>query len=164
MLSFGAVASSFRLSSPPKLAAPHPTSPGGFADVVAGTANIDFVIFPERWMVAEHSFRPPWHPMNIMGMGLIHGQYDTEETGFTPGGFSLHNMMPPHGPDAAAFGKASQADLKPVKLTNTRAFMFETRFPRLLTQYAASLPEIQDDCPDCWMGLSRTFNGEADVK
>ena len=26
-----------------------------------GTANIDFVIFPERWSVAEHTFRPPWY-------------------------------------------------------------------------------------------------------
>ena len=27
-----------------------------------GTANIDFVIFPDRWMVAEDTFRPPWYP------------------------------------------------------------------------------------------------------
>ena len=32
----------------------------------AGTANVDFIIFPERWSVAEHSFRPPWYHMNIM--------------------------------------------------------------------------------------------------
>ena len=31
-----------------------------------GTANIDFVIFPERWMVAEDTFRPPWYHMNVM--------------------------------------------------------------------------------------------------
>ncbi len=31
-----------------------------------GTANIDFVIFPERWLVAENTFRPPWYHMNIM--------------------------------------------------------------------------------------------------
>ena len=107
------------------------TAPSG----EAGTANIDFVIFPERWLVAEHSFRPPWYHMNIMSefMGLLYGQYDAKEEGFTPGGFSLHNMMLPHGPDKAAFDKASQADLKPVKLTNTMAFMWETRFPQQLT-------------------------------
>src|SRR3546814_1796790 len=27
---------------------------------VPGTANVDFVIFPERWVVAENTFRPPW--------------------------------------------------------------------------------------------------------
>ena len=131
------------------------TAPSG----EAGTANIDFVIFPERWMVAEHSFRPPWYHMNIMSefMGLLYGQYDAKETGFVPGGFSLHNMMLPHGPDKSAFDKASFAELKPHKLTNTMAFMWETRFPQQLTQFAASLPGLQDDYPDCWTGLERNF-------
>jgi len=132
------------------------TAPSG----EAGTANIDFVIFPERWLVAEHSFRPPWYHMNIMSefMGLLFGQYDAKERGFTPGGFSLHNMMLPHGPDKTAFDKASAAELKPVKLTNTMAFMFETRFPQQLTQYAAGLAGLQDDYADCWTGLDRIFS------
>jgi homogentisate 1,2-dioxygenase len=133
------------------------TAPSG----EAGTANIDFVIFPERWMVAEHSFRPPWYHMNIMSefMGLIYGQYDAKEQGFVPGGFSLHNMMLPHGPDAIAFQKASTTELKPVKLQNTLAFMFETRFPQQLTAFAAGLPGLQDDYPDCWRGLDKMFDG-----
>ena len=96
-----------------------------------GTANIDFVIFPPRWMVGEDTFRPPWYHRNIMSefMGLIHGQYDAKEEGFVPGGMSLHNLMLPHGPDFAGFEKASYGELKPVKLDNTMAFMFETRFP-----------------------------------
>ncbi|HEY0570929.1 MAG TPA: homogentisate 1,2-dioxygenase, partial [Enterovirga sp.] len=28
-----------------------------------GTANIDFVIFSDRWLVAENTFRPPWYHM-----------------------------------------------------------------------------------------------------
>jgi homogentisate 1,2-dioxygenase len=125
-----------------------------------GIANVDLVIFPERWIVAEHSFRPPWYHMNIMSefMGLIYGKYDAKEEGFIPGGMSLHNCMLPHGPDHDAFNKASQAELKPVKLTNTLAFMFETRFPQHLTQYAATLPTLQDDYPGCWKGLERRFN------
>ena len=88
----------------------------------------------------RHSFRPPWYHMNIMSefMGLIYGHYDAKEEGFTPGGFSLHNMMLPHGPDKSAFDKASHGELKPVKLTDTLAFMFETRFPQQLTRYAAT--------------------------
>ena len=138
------------------------TAPSG----EAGTANIDFVIFPERWLVAEHSFRPPWYHMNIMSefMGLLYGQYDAKEQGFVPGGFSLHNMMLPHGPDKTAFDKASGTDLKPVKLTNTMAFMWETRFPQQLTAYAASLATLQDDYPDCWKGLNKLFDGEPGLK
>jgi homogentisate 1,2-dioxygenase len=128
----------------------------------AGTANVDFVIFPERWMVAEHSFRPPWYHMNIMSefMGLIYGRYDAKETGFVPGGMSLHNCMLPHGPDTDAFEKASVAELKPVKLTGTMAFMFETRFPQQLTEYAARLPTLQNDYAACWAGLDRRFGIE----
>ena len=52
----------------------------------AGTANIDFVIFPERWAVAENTFRPPWYHMNIMSefMGLIYGVYDAKPRGLRP--------------------------------------------------------------------------------
>ena len=132
------------------------TAPSG----EAGTANIDFVIFPERWMVAEHSFRPPWYHRNIMSefMGLIEGRYDAKETGFVPGAMSLHNAMLPHGPDTEAFLKASHASLEPVKLTNTLAFMFETRLPQHLTYYSARLPTRDKHYTDCWEALPRRFD------
>ena len=61
-------------------------------------------------------------------MGLVYGVYDAKPEGFVPGGMSLHNQMLPHGPDATAFEHATNVELKPVKLTGTLAFMFETRF------------------------------------
>ena len=90
------------------------TSPSG----EPGVANCDFVIFPDRWLVAEDTFRPPWYHRNTMSeyMGLIYGAYDAKEEGFVPGGGSLHNQMSAHGPDLDAFEKASNADLKPQKL------------------------------------------------
>src|SRR5437016_6649104 len=125
-----------------------------------GTANVDFVIFPERWAVAENTFRPPWYHRNLMSefMGLVYGVYDAKPEGFVPGGMSLHNQMLPHGPDSDAFESASNAELKPVKLTNTLAFMFETRFRQRITQHAAELPTRQDDYVDCWKGLKKHFN------
>jgi homogentisate 1,2-dioxygenase len=125
-----------------------------------GTANIDFVIFPERWMVAENTFRPPWYHRNIMSefMGLVFGVYDAKPEGFVPGGFSLHNQMLPHGPDTDAFEHASNVELKPVKLANTLAFMFETRFRQRVTKYAAELSTLQDDYIDCWSGLKKHFD------
>ena len=134
------------------------TAPSG----TPGTANIDFVIFPERWMVAEHSFRPPWYHLNIMSefMGLIYGVYDAKPDGFLPGGMSLHNCMLAHGPDLEAFNKATQGELEPEKLTGTMAFMFETRFPQHLTQFAANLSSLQHDYPECWTGLDKNFTGE----
>jgi homogentisate 1,2-dioxygenase len=126
----------------------------------AGTANIDFVIFPERWAVAENTFRPPWYHRNIMSefMGLVYGVYDAKPEGFVPGGMSLHNQMLPHGPDADAFNHASSVELKPVKLSNTLAFMFETRLRQRVTKYAAELETLQHDYVDCWSGLEKRFD------
>jgi len=125
-----------------------------------GTANVDFVIFPERWSVAENTFRPPWYHRNIMSefMGLVYGVYDAKPEGFVPGGMSLHNQMLPHGPDADAFAHASNVALAPVKLTNTLAFMFETRFRQRVTGYAAGLDTLQTNYIDCWAGLNKNFN------
>jgi homogentisate 1,2-dioxygenase len=125
-----------------------------------GTANIDFVIFPERWSVAENTFRPPWYHRNIMSefMGLVYGVYDAKPEGFVPGGMSLHNQMLPHGPDSDAFEHASNVELKPVKLADTLAFMFETRFRQRVTKYAAGLSTLQQDYIDCWKGLKKNFN------
>jgi homogentisate 1,2-dioxygenase len=132
------------------------TSPSG----EPGTANIDFVIFPERWMVAENTFRPPWYHRNIMSefMGLIYGVYDAKPEGFVPGAYSLHNMMLPHGPDTPAFEHASNVPLQPVKLTGTMAFMFETRLPQRVTAHAASLPTLQQRYIDCWADLKKGFD------
>ena len=128
----------------------------------AGTANVDLVIFPERWAVTENTFRPPWYHRNIMSefMGLIYGQYDAKPEGFVPGGISLHNMMLPHGPDAEAFEKASNAKLDPVKITNTLAFMFETKYPQHLTEFASQASQLQDDYIDCWKDISKNFDGK----
>jgi homogentisate 1,2-dioxygenase len=125
---------------------------------IHGTANCDFVIFPPRWMVAEDTFRPPWFHRNVMSefMGLIHGAYDAKEGGgFEPGGASLHNQMNGHGPDAESHRRATEADLKPVKLENTLAFMFESRWVIRPTATAMELPTLQSDYDECWSGFAK---------
>jgi len=126
---------------------------------VRGTANVDFVIFPPRWMVAENTFRPPWFHRNVAGelMGLVHGVYDAKAEGFVPGGVSLHNTMTAHGPDAPTHAKASEAALKPQKIEDTLAFMFETGLPYRTTRLALESPTLQRDYDSCWAGLGRHF-------
>ena len=126
---------------------------------LTGTANCDFVIFPDRWLVAENTFRPPWYHRNTMSeyMGLIYGQYDAKEEGFVPGGGSLHNQMSAHGPDLDAFEKASNADLKPQKLEGTLAFMFESRYIIRPTKYAMETAELQHEYSEVWQGLKKNF-------
>ncbi len=137
------------------------TSPPSFLDATVGTANCDFVIFPSRWVVAEHTFRPPYFHRNVMNeyMGLIFGVYDAKETGFVPGGGSLHNCMSGHGPDADTFEKASHAELAPQRYENTLAFMFESRAVLCPTKFAMETVALQRDYFDCWQGLKKQFNG-----
>ena len=124
-----------------------------------GSANCDFVIFPPRWLVAEHTLRPPWFHRNYMNefMGLVHGVYDAKAEGFAPGGASLHNCMAAHGPDRATFDKAVAADLKPQKVENTLAFMFETRFVVRPTRFALETDALQRDYDTCWSGFEKLF-------
>jgi homogentisate 1,2-dioxygenase len=122
-----------------------------------GIANIDFVIFPPRWMVAENTFRPPWFHRNVMSefMGLIQGSYDAKAGGFAPGGASLHNCMSGHGPDAATYDKAIAADLAPHRIEGTMAFMFESRYVFHPTRWSMETPLLQSSYDDCWSGFRK---------
>lgn len=127
---------------------------------IPGTANVDFAIFPPRWMVAERTFRPPWFHRNFMNefMGLIRGEYDAKAEGFVPGGASLHNCMAGHGPDSATYEKATKAELKPVYIADTLAFMFETRFVCRPTKFALETSQLDEQYFECWQGLHKRFH------
>lgn len=126
---------------------------------IAGVSNVDFVIFPPRWMVAEKTFRPPYYHRNIMSeyMGLIEGVYDAKLEGFVPGGGSLHNCMSAHGPDAQTFNAASTADLKPQKIDNTLAIMFESSLIYAPTKFAVESGLLQSNYIECWNDLEAKF-------
>ncbi|MET9363816.1 homogentisate 1,2-dioxygenase [Streptomyces sp. NPDC006632] len=124
-----------------------------------GLAGVDFVVFAPRWLVGEDTFRPPYFHRNVMSeyMGLIEGAYDAKAEGFVPGGGSLHNMMSAHGPDRDTFDRASGAELKPQKIDDGLAFMFETRWPVTATAQAATAEHLQRGYDDVWQGLQRHF-------
>ena len=125
----------------------------------AGLANLDFVIFPPRWSVAENTFRPPWYHRNVMSecMGLIRGQYDAKAEGFAPGGVSLHNAFTPHGPDVQAFDAATAAELVPEHTGDGLAFMLESSQPWAVTAWSWEHESRQRNYIDCWRDLPRRF-------
>jgi homogentisate 1,2-dioxygenase len=122
-----------------------------------GVANVDFVIFPPRWMVAEDTFRPPYFHRNVMSefMGLVKGEYDAKKGGFVPGGASLHNAMSAHGPDFASYQRAVEAKLEPQYLGGTLAFMFESRYLLEPTALALSLPTLDAGYDAAWGGFTK---------
>jgi len=125
-----------------------------------GVDELDFVIFPPRWLAMADTFRPPWFHRNVASefMGLIEGVYDAKAEGFLPGGASLHNCMSGHGPDAATHARASAADTAtPAHVGGTMAFMFETRSIIRPTRYALETPLLQADYGNVWQGLESHF-------
>ena len=140
-----------------------------------GTAVLDFVIFPPRWMVAQHTFRPPWFHRNCMSefMGMIYGKYDAKvdiadasgkKRGFSAGGASLHSCMTPHGPDGATFLKASTENPQnPVYFADGLAFMFESTFLLKVSEDARSSPLLQESYSNCWSSLPKLFTGDKHI-
>jgi homogentisate 1,2-dioxygenase len=122
-----------------------------------GMANVDFVIFPPRWLVAEGTFRPPYFHRNVMSefMGLVRGEYDAKKGNFVPGAASLHNSMTAHGPDHASYAQAVAAELKPHYLDGTLAFMFEGRYAFEPTAYAVVSPTLDRDYDAVWKGFPK---------
>ena len=128
-----------------------------------GVAVVDFVIFPPRWMCAEHTFRPPYYHRNVMSefMGLVGGTYDAKaggKDGFVAGGSSLHGCGTPHGPDAVSLAGALAADTStPKKFEGGLAFMFETNAMLRLTPFALDRSKgmLQEEYYKCWEGLPR---------
>lgn len=129
--------------------------------LLAGTANVDFVIFPPRWMVAEHTFRPPWFHRNVMSeyLGLLRGAYDGKAEGFVPGGASLHTSLSAHGPDLETYERATRAELVPQKLDDTLAFMFETQSVLVPTAFALRSSTLQRGYDEIWRGFPKRFTG-----
>ncbi|CAJ0568255.1 unnamed protein product, partial [Mesorhabditis spiculigera] len=124
-----------------------------------GVAIADFVIFPPRWGVSDHTFRPPYYHRNCMSeyMGLIVGSYEAKEGGFKPGGGSLHSMMTPHGPDYACFEGASNAELQPQKIAHgTMSFMFESSLSMVVTDWAQE-ENVDKDYYKDWQPLTKHF-------
>ncbi|XP_012261379.2 homogentisate 1,2-dioxygenase [Athalia rosae] len=130
-----------------------------------GTAVADFVIFPPRWSVQEHTFRPPYYHRNCMSefMGLIKGRYEAKEEGFQAGGASLHSIMTPHGPDTACFEGASNAELVAERIADgTQAFMFESSFSLAVTHWGEHTSQKLDpDYYQCWQNLKKHFDLKA---
>ena len=127
-----------------------------------GTSNLDFVVFPPRWLAAEETLQAPWFHRNVANefMGLIHGVYDGKATGFVPGGSSLHNCMSGHGPDSVTFERASLVDTRrPRQVVDTMAFMFESRLPLQVAPAALrGTPPLQDDYMSHWLDLKKHFD------
>lgn len=74
---------------------------------------------------------------------------------------SIFTVLTAHGPDAPTMARAMATELAPVKLSDTLAFMFETKQLLRPTQHAMSIQQLQPDYDSVWDGLPKMFTGNA---
>jgi homogentisate 1,2-dioxygenase len=125
---------------------------------IAG-GNVDVMVLPPRWMVAEHTFRPPGYHRNAVAeiMTLIQGTSESRASAFPPGSLSVHNPWTPHGPDVKTFEAARNAPLQPMKIEGALMFMLETRYPLELAPLAMDAPFRQSKPAQGWGGFRKRF-------
>jgi homogentisate 1,2-dioxygenase len=131
------------------------TSPS--SDVAGG--NVDFMILPPRWMVAENTFRPPGYHRNSVAefLALVQGSSESRAGPFPPGSMSLHNHWTAHGPDVRTFEAAREAPLTPVKIEDTLIFMLESRYPLELSAAAMNADFRINESARGWAGFRKLF-------
>jgi len=131
------------------------TSPS--SDVAGG--NVDFMILPPRWLVAENTFRPPGYHRNSVAeiLALIEGSSESRAGPFPPGSLSLHNHWTAHGPDVKTYEAARHAVLQPQKIEDTLIVMWETRYPLEITLGAMEVPFRQAEPSQGWAGFKKRF-------
>lgn len=124
--------------------------------------NVDLMVLPPRWMVAEHSFRPPGFHRNCVAefLAVVVGRHDGKASGFAAGGASLHNNWSAHGPDAQTYEAGRNAPEEPRKIEESLVFMLETRRPFRLTRFATETPQLQQDYTQGWHALKPRFSRE----
>lgn len=129
------------------------TSPSG----LPGTANVEFVAFPPRWIVGENTFRPPWYHRNVMSefVGMILGETESRAE-FPVGSHNLHNSLAAHGPDPEVFEKASTEKLVPAKLEGILT-LFESRLPYRVTKSAVESKRLRTGQDANWDKLKKNF-------
>ena len=126
-----------------------------------GVANLDLVVFPPRWSVAEDTFRPPWFHRNAMSefMGLNQRHLRRQGRGLCSG---RREPAQRHGAPRPPTPPLLRQPRRPIWHRNTwmggLAFMFESRTLLTPTVHAWSTPSRQRDYADCWQGLAKRFS------
>lgn len=131
-----------------------------------GVPLADFLIFSPRWDVASETFRPPYYHRNSSTefMGMLYGVYGGRSDGFQPGGASYETGFCPHGVSYDEFKKASEAELKPMRVhEGTIAFMFESSMMFTITDYAMKRSgKLHEHEPKMWDNLKGQFINHLD--
>ena len=95
---------------------------------VEGTAAVDILAIPPRWVVHEDTFRPPSFHRNVASelIAVLAGSLDGTKD--ASGIATLHNGMTPHGPTRLEWETGIIEEQKPVRVEiDNTPVIFESR-------------------------------------
>jgi homogentisate 1,2-dioxygenase len=128
-----------------------------------GRAIADFVVFPGRWDVLEHSFRPPF--MHRNAASEINGVVRTPrpQHGYDPGCTFLTPLLTAHGVSTATYeavlGMSEEDAEGPVRLPDESLWiMFESALPFRPSRWATSSPLVDRGFGALFEGMRSRFD------
>ena len=128
-----------------------------------GRAIVDFVVFPGRWEVTEHSFRPPF--MHRNAASEINGVVRTPspEGGYDPGVTFLSPLLTPHGVATATYDRVlaltDEIADAPRRIPDESLWiMFESALPFRTSAWARNSPLVDADFSKLSEGMRSRFD------
>ena len=126
-----------------------------------GRAIADFVVFPGRWEVAEHSFRPPVMHRNAASEVNMVVRVASAGSGYDPGCTFLSPLLTAHGVTTAAYDHHLGSDFKdqPNRIPDESLWvMFESALPLQLTAWARETPLLDASFLALFEGMQHRFD------
>jgi homogentisate 1,2-dioxygenase len=127
-----------------------------------GRAVADFVVFPGRWDVAEHSFRPPYMHRNAATEINCVVRTPKPEVGYVEGCTFVSPILTSHGISTQSYddflGLSDAAAEGPRRLPDESLWvMFESAMPFRSTAWARETPLIDPDFLKLFQGMKTRF-------
>ncbi|MBK7584525.1 MAG: homogentisate 1,2-dioxygenase [Myxococcales bacterium] len=126
-----------------------------------GRAIADFVVFPPRWEVAEHSFRPPVMHRNAASEVNMVVSVASVDAGYEPGCTFLSPLLTAHGVTTKAYDHHLGPEFEdvPKRIPDESLWvMFESALPMQLTAWARETPLVDAGFLQLFDGLSSRFD------
>ena len=120
-------------------------------------------MFPGRWDVLEHSFRPPFMHRNAASEVNCVVRTPSPEHGYDPGCTFLSPLLAPHGVSTATydavFGLSEQTAEGPRRLSDESVWvMFESALEFRLSAWARSTPLVDRGFGKLFEGMRSRFD------
>ncbi len=128
-----------------------------------GRAIADFVVFPGRWEVTEHSFRPPFMHRNAASEVNMVVHTPSPEGGYDPGCTFVSPMLTPHGVSTKTYdhvaGIPDDFVEPPRRLPDESLWcMFESAMPFRTTAWARETPLVDQGFLGGFAGMKKRFD------